>query len=125
MAHTFTLLTYHLIFSTKDRTACISPELKPDLLAYLGGIIRGLGGKPLIVNGMEDHVHLLTQFLPVSSISDVMRLLKTNSSKWVHEEKRIPHAQFGWQTGYGAFSVSKSKIDRDRKSTRLNSSHRL
>ena len=111
MAHTFTSLTYHLIFSTKGRIACISPDLKPDLSAYLGGIIRELGGKALIVNGMEDHVHLLTQLSPISSISDVMRLLKTNSSKWVHEEKRIPHAQFGWQTGYGAFSVSKSKID--------------
>jgi REP element-mobilizing transposase RayT len=108
--HTFTYLTYHLVFSTKGRIACISPELKPDLSSYLGGIIRELGGKALIINGTEDHTHALTQFSPVS-ISEVLRLVKTNSSKWVHEQRKIPHAKFGWQTGYGAFTVSKSNID--------------
>ena len=111
MAHTFTYLTYHFVFSTKGRIACISPELKPDLFSYLGGIIRELDGKALIVNGMADHVHLLCQLSPAHCISDIMRIIKTNSSKWVHEERKIPRANFGWQTGYGAFSISKSRID--------------
>lgn len=111
MAHTFTCLTYHLVFSTKGRIACISPELKPELSSYLGGIIRELGGKALIINGTEDHTHVLTQLSPVHSISDILRLAKTNSSKWAHEERKIPHSKFGWQNGYGAFTVSKPNID--------------
>src|SRR5262249_43390670 len=111
MAHTFTYLTYHLIFSTKDRISLITPELKADLLAYIGGIIREIGGKALIINGTVNHIHLLAVLPPTKSVSDVMRIVKANSSKWVHEEVKIPKAKFGWQMGYGAFSVSKSTVD--------------
>jgi len=111
MSHTFTFLTYHLIFSTKGRIPCISDKLKPDLFSYMAGIIRELRGKALIVNGIEDHVHVLTQLPPVTSISELLRILKANSSKWVHETQNIPRAGFGWQTGYAAYSVSKSRID--------------
>ena len=111
MAHTFTYLTYHLIFSTKDRVSYISPDLKPDLSAYLGGIIRELNGKALIINGTADHTHLLVQLAPTHSVSDVLRILKTNSSKWIRETNRLSRMKFGWQTGYGAFTVSKSRLD--------------
>ncbi|HKP72275.1 MAG TPA: IS200/IS605 family transposase [Pyrinomonadaceae bacterium] len=107
MPHTFTNLLTHVIFSTKDRAPLITADLKPQLHAYMGGIVRELRGKALIVNGTADHVHLLVSISPSLSLADVMRVLKTNSSRWAHEAKR---ARFGWQSGYGAFSVSQSNV---------------
>ena len=107
MPHTFTSLLAHIIFSTKERAPLIDAELRPQLHAYLGGIIRELNGTPLVINGVADHVHLLVALPPTISTSDAMRVLKTNSSRWIHETRRKP---FGWQTGYGAFSVSKSNV---------------
>jgi len=110
MAHTFTNLLTHIVFSTKDRLPQIEDDLKAQLCPYMGGILRELDGKASIINGTSDHVHLLVQSPPVLALSDAMRVLKTNSSKWVHE--RWPaRDKFGWQTGYGAFSVSKSNAD--------------
>ena len=110
MAHTFTNLLTHVIFSTKDRLPHIDADLKAQLYPYVVGILRELDGKTSIINGTSDHVHLLVQLPPVLSLSDAMRILKTNSSKWVHD--RWPaRSQFGWQTGYGAFSVSGSNAD--------------
>jgi putative transposase len=109
MAHTYASLFYHCIFSTKDRAPQIVPQLAPDLFAYMGGIVRSLHGIPLLINGVADHVHMLIALPATLSIADAMRLVKTNSSKWVHE--RFPdHASFAWQSGYGAFSVSKSNV---------------
>jgi len=107
MPHTFTNLLAHIIFSTKERSPLIDAELRPNLHAYLGGIVRELNGTPLIINGTDDHVHLLVSLPPTISISDALRVLKTNSSKWVHDTRR---KAFGWQAGYGAFSVSQSNV---------------
>lgn len=109
MAHTFTNLLTHIITSTKDRLPLIDEELKPQLLPYLGGIVRELDGKAHIINGTADHVHLLIGLPPVVSVSEVMRVVKANSSRWVHEQSSA-YSRFGWQTGYGAFSVSQSNV---------------
>ncbi|MBI5094881.1 MAG: IS200/IS605 family transposase, partial [Candidatus Hydrogenedentes bacterium] len=102
MAHSFVKLLTHMIFGTKRRKPYIADEIRAELFAYMGGIIRELDGKPIIVNGMIDHVHLL-----VGMPADVLRVLKTNSSRWVHEG--WPHrTEFAWQSGYGLFSVSES-----------------
>src|SRR5262249_31057694 len=69
-----------------------------------------VGGKANIINGVKDHVHLLVQLIPTISISEFVRILKANSSKWVHEDKGIPRAKFGWQSGYACFSVSQSNL---------------
>ena len=107
MAQTFTNLLTHIIFSTKDRLPSIRPELQPDLYAYLGGIIRHLDGQALLVNGTADHVHLLVWLPSTLALADTLRVLKSNSSKWVHEA--FPEQKtFAWQAGYGAFSVSQS-----------------
>jgi REP element-mobilizing transposase RayT len=108
MPHTYTNLLTHIIFSTKDRTPFIKPELKGELHAYMGGIIREMKGMAVIINGTSDHVHSLVSLPANLPLSDAMRVLKTNSSRWVHEEKGI--ARFGWQTGFGAFSVSQSNV---------------
>ena len=106
MAQTFTNLLTHIVFSTKDRVSSIGPELKADLHAYMGGIIRNLAGQAVIVNGMADHVHLLVWLPPTVAIAEALRVLKANSSRWVHE--RQGRRTFAWQAGYGAFSVSHS-----------------
>jgi len=82
----------------------ITPEFRADLFAYLGGIIREMGGTAFIVNGTADHVHMLVRIRPAHSPAEIARVVKTNSSRWIRE--RIP--DFAWQTGYGVFSVSES-----------------
>jgi REP element-mobilizing transposase RayT len=109
MAHTFTHLLTHIIFSTKDRRPLLDADLKSRLFPYLGGIIRAHDGKALIINGPNDHVHILASVAAKHSLSDLMRELKADSSGWVH--KNFPeHKSFGWQIGYGAFSVSHSNV---------------
>lgn len=109
MAQTLTNLLVHVVFSTKNREPMISTDLKPDLLAYIGGIIRELGSKLLAADGTSDHVHLLLRLPPKLSLADALRIIKTNSSRWVHET-REGHGRFRWQAGYAAFSVSESGI---------------
>jgi REP element-mobilizing transposase RayT len=110
MPHTFACLLAHVIFSTKDRAPDLSPELAPRLFPYMGGIVRECKGTALIINGPADHVHLLLSIPATVSIADMLRVLKANSSRWVHEQfpKR---KRFGWQAGYGAFTVSGSRLD--------------
>lgn len=110
MSHTYTNLLTHVTFSTKNRAAHIDDDLKPRLLPYMGGILRELGAKAVAINAQPDHVHLLVALPPTLAVADAMRVLKTNSSRWVHEQwpsRRV----FGWQTGYGAFSVSRSNVE--------------
>ena len=109
MSRTYTQLLTHLIFSTKNREDLITPDLKPELHAYLGGLTRELKGKAYAVNGMPNHVHMLVSLPPVVSISEALGFLKANSSGWIHE-KWPEHASFAWQLGYGAFSISKSGV---------------
>lgn len=109
MAHTFSHLLTHIIFSTKDRRPFLDTALKTRLFPYLGGIIRAHNGKALVINGPSDHVHILASLAAKHSLSDLMRELKADSSNWVH--KIFPtHQMFSWQTDYGAFSVSHSNL---------------
>jgi putative transposase len=107
LAHTAANVVVHLIFSTKGRQAMITPELRPHLFAYLGGIVREIQATALIINGTADHVHMLVRIRPAQSLAEVARTIKTNLSRWMREKK---NANFAWQTGYGAFSVSESNV---------------
>ncbi|MFN0019248.1 MAG: IS200/IS605 family transposase [Pirellulaceae bacterium] len=109
MAHTFTRLYFHIIFSTKHRQPLIDSEFEERLHPYLGGIIREMGGVAIRVGGVADHVHLLAQLPATLALADVVRDIKSNSSGWVHETFS-GRAGFAWQTGYGGFAVSKSKL---------------
>jgi REP element-mobilizing transposase RayT len=109
MAHTYTNLLIHALFSTKNRQPILNVELKSRLYPYMAGIIAQLKGRPVIVNGPKDHVHLLFVLPAALPLADLMEKLKANSSKWVHEES--PHQKdFAWQSGYTAFSVSQSNV---------------
>ena len=110
MPRSYTNLIYHIVFSTKERRPLITPDRKERLYEYIGGIVRGLGGISLAINGMSDHAHVLAKLRPDKSLSDVLRDLKANSSGWMHDV--FPDAaDFSWQNGYGAFTVSSSQID--------------
>ena len=110
MSHTFTNLLYHIVFSTKNHEPFIDAELKPRLHGYMDGIAKELSAKPFVTNGTADHAHSLVAAPPNLCVSDLLRVLKTNSSRWVHEQ--FPNrAAFAWQAGYGAFTVSKSNCD--------------
>ena len=109
MSGTFTNILLHVVFSTKSRAAFIGPDIRDRLYDYLGGIVRRENGVLYAIGGMPDHVHLLVRWRADISVSDFLRDLKSYSSKWVHKE--FPGLQaFGWQDGYGAFSVSRSKL---------------
>ena len=103
-------LIYHLVFSTKERRPFLTPEYDRDVLRYLAGTIKRLGGIPLIVNGTEDHVHLLAKLNQNHKLKDVLREIKANTSGWIHREFPAM-GDFAWQAGYGAFTVSASQKD--------------
>jgi putative transposase len=107
MPHTSGNILLHFIFSTASRRPLIKPEFRDDLFAYLGGIIREMKGTALIINGINDHVHLLVRVRPIHSASEIVRVVKANSSRWVREKWK---SDFAWQTGYGVFSVSESNV---------------
>jgi len=112
MPQSFSAIFLHLVFSTKNRAPLINDDLAPRLHAYFGGIVNA-HGTLLCVGGMPDHVHLLASVGRDTSTSELLRELKANSSKWIHEtfaEQR----NFSWQAGYAAFSVSYSRIDKVR-----------
>jgi REP element-mobilizing transposase RayT len=106
MSSTYSKLLYHVVFSTKERHPWIVDDVLPDLHAYLGGIIKHLDGFPLMIGGIADHVHLVISLPPRIAIADAVRTIKSNSSKWLHESRKL--MQFQWQAGYSAFTVSES-----------------
>jgi len=110
----FNALFVHIVFSTKDRAPHLSPDLAERLFPYLGGIVRELKGSALEINGPADHVHLLLAIPANIALADLLRVLKTNSSRWVHD--RFPaRKEFAWQAGYSAFTVSASRLEQVRK----------
>ena len=110
MPNSYTCLHYHFIFSTKDRRLQLDDDIRARLFQYVGGIFRDLKGCLLAANSLPDHVHLLAGLHPSTAVSDVMREVKSGSSKWIHET--YPgRRDFGWQDGFGAFTVSYSQLD--------------
>jgi putative transposase len=109
MANTYTSLSYHLVFSTKNRMRWIKPEIGPRLWQYLGGIARRCRMTALQVGGTADHIHMLVLAPAVLSPSQITQFIKGDSSKWVHDQFRELR-KFAWQDGYGAFTVSKSNL---------------
>ena len=109
MPQSLASLNFHLVFSTKNRQPLIGGEIRSRLYEYLGGILRAEKSVLLAAGGMPDHVHLLVSLSRELSIADTLRIVKANSSKWIHGMFPDRH-QFTWQSGYGAFSVSHSNI---------------
>jgi REP element-mobilizing transposase RayT len=111
MPNTYTQLYIHCVFAVKYRAAIIQPVWEELLHKYITGIVQNNGHKMLAINSMPDHLHMFVGLNPNQSISDMMRLAKGDSSEFVNKEKFTP-AKFHWQDGYGAFSNSRSHIDK-------------
>ena len=120
MSHTHTNLVYHIVFSTQGHLPLLTKEVRPELFAYMGGLVKEKKGKPHIINGVDDHGHLLLGLPPDVSVSDSMRFVKANSSRWMKERFGKP---FAWQKGFGAFSVSRSNADAVAKYIRDQEEH--
>src|SRR5579862_5347037 len=109
MANTYTQIHLQFIFAPKFRASLIQQEWEVSLYKYITGIVQNNKHKMLCINGMPDHVHMLVGFHTTQSIADLMQDVKANSSKWINENK-LTGSKFEWQSGYGAFSYSKSQI---------------
>lgn len=110
MANTYYQIYVQVVFAVKYRNAIIAEEWRSKLLGVIGNLINETGCKTIIVNGVEDHVHCLLVLKPTISISDLMKVVKAKSSKFVNDNQ-LSKSKFNWQEGYGAFSYSRSQID--------------
>ncbi|MCK5269706.1 MAG: IS200/IS605 family transposase [Sedimentisphaerales bacterium] len=107
MSHTFSKLFFHCVFSTKGRCPLLKGDISDKINAYMAGIAGNHNAHLIRAGGIADHRHLLLELKPATNVSDIIRIIKANSSKWLRET--VPDmAVFGWQTGYSAFTVSAS-----------------
>ncbi len=111
MANSYTQLYAQIIFSPRCRQNLIHNRIKDEIYKYIVGIIKKKNQKPMIINGMPDHVHILLGFSPDITISDLVRDIKSNSTNFVNDNNLI-QGKFSWQKGFGAFTYSKSQVPR-------------
>ena len=112
----------HTVFSTKFRQPLILPEVEESLYAYIGGIIKQQNSIPLAINGMPDHIHLLSTLPRTITIAKYLEAIKKSSSKWIKGVH--PNLEsFAWQGGYATFSVSSSKVDVVRQYIKRQKTH--
>jgi len=100
----------HLIFSTKDRAACIDANMRPKLHAYMASVARNMGCECMRVGGVADHVHIAVRLSRTVTIAALVEEMKTSSSRWVKTQASQPGG-FSWQRGYGVFSVGPSDCE--------------
>ncbi|HEY4151476.1 MAG TPA: IS200/IS605 family transposase [Chitinophagaceae bacterium] len=110
MPGTFSQLYIQVVFAVKGRENLIQKGWKDGLHKYIAGIIKGKDQKPIIVNGMPDHIHAFIGLRPVMAISDLVRDIKNNTSNFINES-RLVKGKFSWQEGYGAFSYAHSQLE--------------
>jgi REP element-mobilizing transposase RayT len=110
MAQTLTCLRVHVVFSTKNRLPLITPEVEPELYAYLGGTMKNLDSPCLAAGGTSNHVHLLISQSKTMALSRLMEEIKKSSSKWI-KTKSPALRTFAWQDGYGAFTIGQSQVE--------------
>jgi len=109
MPHSYVSCLVHCVFSTKDRRNMITPDIEGRLWSFMGGIARKNNMKVLAANGTENHTHVLLSVPSTVTIAKAIQLIKGGSSKWVHDTFPT-HDTFGWQEGYGAFSIGISQV---------------
>jgi REP element-mobilizing transposase RayT len=111
MANTYTQIYIHIVFAVKGRGNLIRREWKEELHEYITGIVRNEKQKLIAINSMPDHIHMLVGLKPDIALSNLVRDVKANSSRFVNEKAWV-RGKFNWQEGFGAFSHSHSEIDR-------------
>jgi REP element-mobilizing transposase RayT len=109
MANIYTQIYIQIVFAVKRRQNLVSISWKDELYKYITGIVTNEGQKLIAINGMPDHIHILIGIKPDKSLSDMVRAIKANSSRFINEKRWI-NGKFEWQTGFGAFSYSHSQL---------------
>ncbi|MBL7995676.1 IS200/IS605 family transposase [bacterium] len=110
MANTYTQIYIQIVFAVKGRQNLIPDIHKDELFKYITGIVRNKDQKLIVINGMPDHIHILIGLKPETTLSDLVRDIKANSSKFINDKKWF-RGKFNWQEGFGAFSYSQSQLD--------------
>ena len=111
MASSLVKIDIHLVFHVKSTGIPMRKEDLPRIFQYIGGVIKGMDGIPIVVGGIEDHIHIFASLPKTMALTDFVRNIKANSSKWI-KTLDCYYAPFCWQDGYGAFSVSPSLLDK-------------
>ena len=111
MPNTYTQIHIQFVFAVKSRKAVIHASWKEELYKYISEIISSNSHKVLAINGVEDHIHILIGYRPTQAMSDLIQQVKQSSSKWINN-KGFLKSKFEWQQGFGAFSYSKTHVDR-------------
>lgn len=111
MADTYTQIYIQVVFAVQGRQCLIRPEWKEELYKYITGIVSNHEQKLLAINGVADHVHLLIGLKPTMALSDLVRDIKANSSRFINEKHWVA-GKFQWQAGFGAFSYGHSQLDK-------------
>ncbi len=109
MANTYTQIYIHVVFAVEGRQNLIKPEHNDELQKYITGIVSAQRHKVIAINNMPDHLHLLAGLRPDAALSELVRDIKANSSRFINE-KRWMMGRFSWQEGFGAFSYSRSQL---------------
>jgi putative transposase len=106
---TYTQIIYQIVFSTKYRRKCMLKQTRPKVFAYMAGILKKKNCKPFIINGIEDHVHILTHIHPSISLASLVKDIKMSSHSFIDHTGHFPDFK-NWQNGYGAFTYSKDAL---------------
>jgi putative transposase len=114
MPQSLASLHIHLVFRTKNRETLITDDVRPHLHAYMATVLQNLGATPVLINSVEDHIHLLFDLGRTTSVSKAVEDIKKSSSKWI-KTQGAEFAAFAWQAGYGAFAVSESNVEAVRQ----------
>jgi putative transposase len=114
MPQSLSKLYVHAIFHIKNKECWIRPEDENELYSYIGGIIKLSKSIPIMINGTENHIHVLCIMSKNISLADLMEDVKRNSSRWI-KTKGIHYKDFAWQGGYSGYSVSQSKVETVKK----------
>ena len=122
MPQSLAKILVHIVFSTKDRIPMIDKTIETQLHAYMAAIFRDLDSPILVIGGRPDHVHVLASLSRTRALSDVIKKVKGESSKWI-KTKGDPYRRFFWQAGFGAFSVSESLVEKVEKYIREQDIH--
>src|ERR1035437_491399 len=109
MANTYTQIYIHVVFAVEGRQNLIAPEHNDELQKYITGILSNQRQKLISINNMPDHLHFLAGLRPDSTLSDLVRDVKANSSRFINEMRWVA-GRFSWQEGFGAFSYSHSQL---------------
>jgi putative transposase len=111
MPDTYSQIIIQLVFAVEGRQSLISTKHQEELNKYITGIVQNKRSKMLAINGVPDHIHILIGLNPAQAISDLVRDIKADTNEWMNKKGWV-RGRFCWQEGYGAFSYSRSQLDR-------------